>query len=225
MKSKHLFLTLTVCILALGCAATTNDYTAFYAHQPRSILVVPILNETVQILAPNMLITSVSQPLGERGYYVFPVILTDALLKDLGLPEAGLIHQLPPKKFQDRFGADAVLFITIKDWGSKYVVLQNIMRIEVHYALVDTRTGNLLWDRKQVIQKGSGGDGLLSMAISAAVDKLITEAFDSKYRPLAKQLNLVVFTQNGIGLPAGSYHPKHGKDRSYFPVKEAAPTK
>lgn len=215
----RLVIVLAVCLGSLGCSTTKKgDYSSFYSHPPRSILVVPVLNDTVEILAPNMMISTVPIPLGERGYYIFPVLLTEALLRDLGLPEAGLVHQLPPIKFYEHFGADAVLFITIKDWSSKYIVLQNTMVIRAQFVLIDTRTGTVLWDHTQQVQKASGGGGLIEMAVSAAIDKLVAETFESQYRPLAVNLSVLAITTKGVGLPAGPYHPKHGRDQSDFPA-------
>jgi hypothetical protein len=227
MMPKRQVVILALCLGALGCATTMkNDYSSFYAHPPRSILVVPVLNDTVEVLAPNMLLTTVPVPLGERGYYIFPVLLTDALLRDLGLPEAGLIHQLPPGKFFEHFGADAVLFITIKDWSSKYIVIQNVMVIRAQFVLIDTRTGTVLWDHTQAVQQqsGSGGGGglggLIAMAVTAAIEKIMAESFESQYRPLAMSLSFLAITTNNVGLPAGPYHPNHGGDRSDFPASK-----
>jgi hypothetical protein len=218
--SQFLFFAfLTPCLLYIsGCAtAKPSSYKDFYAHPPRSILIVPVMNETADISAPKMHITSISRPLGERGYYVFPVLLTEALFVDLGLPEAGLIHNLPPQEFYNRFGADAVLFITIKDWSSKYIVLQNTRSIQARYLLVDTRTGTPLWDRTETFKQGSGGNSLLEAAINAAIDKVVTEMFDSQYRPLSTNLNWMTVTKLNSGLPFGPYHPEYGEDKAQYP--------
>jgi hypothetical protein len=223
MKYLRIILILLFSIGAFGCATEfpTNDYTAFHAENPRSILVVPILNEAVEVYASDMMVTSVPFPLGERGYYVFPIKLTDALLQDLGLPEAGLIHQLPPQKFYEHFGCDAVLFITIKDWSSKYILINNMRHIQARYLLVAARSGNVLWDQTKEISIGSGdgGGGLVGMAVAALVDKVVTEAFDSAYRDVARMLNSASFTQIGVGLPAGPYHQNYGTDQEFYPDK------
>jgi len=227
MKYLRIILILLFSIGAFGCATgfPTNDYTAFHADNPRSILVVPILNEAVEVYAPNMMVTSVPFPLGERGYYVFPIKLTDALLQDLGLPEAGLIHQLPPQKFHEHFGCDAVLFITIEDWSSKYILINNNRHIKARYLLVAARSGNVLWDQTKEISIGSGdgGGGLIGMAVAALVDKVVTEAFDSAYRDVARMLNSASFTQRGVGLPAGPYHQNYGMDQESYPDKGPIP--
>jgi hypothetical protein len=141
---------------------------------------------------------------------VFPVYLTELLLRDLGLPEAGLVHQLPSQRFFDLFGADAVLFITIKDWSTKYLVLVSSVVVEMEYLLKDTRTGMVLWQSKQQVARNSGGSNPIAMAVSAALNALFTD-----YLPLARQANIQVFRPPD-GLPAGRYHPDHGKDRDRF---------
>lgn len=203
-----------ICLAALlaGCATAKPDLAAFYAHRPRSIVVVPVVNETTEVSAPAVFITTVTVPLAERGYYVFPVYLTDLILKDLGLPEAGHIHLLPAERFFELFGADAVLLITIKDWSTKYLVLASSVDVRMEYLLKDTRTGTLLWKAERLVSHGSGGGGgnPIGMLIAAAVHALVAD-----YLPVARQANLQVFLPPA-GLPAGPYHPEFQKDQSRF---------
>ena len=197
--------------LLAGCASVgKHDLSAFYAHPPRSIIVVPVVNESPEVTAPVVFITTITVPLAERGYYVFPVYLTELLLRDLGLPEAGLVHQLPSERFFDLFGADAVLFVTIKDWSTKYLLLASSVVVDMEYLLKDTRTGTVLWESKQHVARNSGGSNPIAMAVSAALNALFTD-----YLPLARQANIQVF-KPPAGLPAGPYHPDHGKDRDRF---------
>ncbi len=209
--------------LAMAACAPKYDYTNFHEHPPRSIVVVPVMNETTNIFAPNVFLPTISIPLANRGYYVFPVSLTTALFHDLGLPEAGLIQQLPPGKFREYFGADAVLLITIKDWGAKYVIINNMRTIEAHYLLRDTQTGELLWERTFRVQKqaSQGGNSLIGALVAAVVDKLMSEALDEElmYQPMARAMNRSVFLGSGSGLPAGPYNSGYGRDRKSFPTK------
>lgn len=205
-------------VLLVGCAAKKRDYGAYFAHEPRSIVVVPPLNETTSIDAQSVYLTTISRPLAERGFYVFPVLLTDALLKDLGLPEAGLVHQVPPEKFYEYFGADAVLFVTISDWTNRYLLLQAQTVVTVSFALKDTRSGALLWEGTQSAVQGSGdgGGGLIGMAIAAAITYAANEMLETNYRPLAQQANAMALSTPGAGLPLGPYHPGHGTDRNAY---------
>jgi hypothetical protein len=218
-RLRRIAVTLVV-IAAPGCGAAKPDYGAFFAKQPRSILVVPPLNETTEVTAPAVYSTTVTQPLAERGYYVFPVILTEELLKDLGLPEAGLVHQVPPSRFQELFGADAVLFVKIKDWSNRYLVLNHTTTVEVELTLKDTRTGTVLWERTQAFAQTRGGNvvgtdglaGLIAAVVVTAVQYAVSEMAEVDYRPLAVQANQLAFAIPGVGLPAGPYHPEHRSD-------------
>lgn len=204
------------CLIAFlsGCAVKQQqNLSAFYAHRPRSIVVVPVENESTEVTASSVFISTISAPLAERGYYVFPVYLTDMILRDFGLTEAGHIHQLPPERFFELFGADAVLFVTIKDWSTKYLVLASSVVVNMEYLLKDTRTGTVLWESKQQVVHNSGASGgggvagLIVMAVEAASNALFTD-----YLPLARQANNLVF-QPPKGLPAGPYHPSFDREK------------
>lgn len=201
---------LLVTLVALGgCAVRPRAPTALEAHPPRSIVVVPPLNDTTDVSAPGVFMPSVTVPLAERGYYVFPIHLTDALLKDVGLPEAGLGHQLPPQRFLDVFGADAVLFITIEAWGNRYLILQHVQAVTIAYVLRDTRTGEVLWQREETVSRGSGASGdLLGSAISAALSYLLAEMLETDFGPLATEANYRAFTAPRTGLPPGPRSPE-----------------
>ena len=200
-------------LLLSGCISPKKaDLTAFRANPPRSIVVVPVVNESPEITASSIFTPTLTIPLAERGYYVFPVYLTEMLLRDLGLSEAGHIHLMPPNRFQELFGADAVLFVTIKSWSTKYIVLSSSVEISAEYVLKDTRTGTVLWKgSQQVVQaSGNGGGGLIGALVAAAVHAMITD-----YKPLARQANGTAFLPPH-GLPAGPYHSEYGKDQSRF---------
>jgi hypothetical protein len=137
--------------------AGKNDLAAFYPHQPRSILVVPVVNNTTEISASPVFVSTITRLLAERGNYVFPVYLSDLVLRDFGLAEAGHIHLLPTQRLYELFGADSTLFITIRDWSSKYIVLASTVTVEMDYELKDTRTGTLLWQSTQKVVHSSGG--------------------------------------------------------------------
>lgn len=206
---KKLLLSL-IALLVQGCAGPHVNLDSFYTHPPRSIVVVPVVNESTEVTANSVFATTITQPLAERGYYVFPVHLTDLILRDFGLVEGGHIHQLPSDRFYDLFGADAVLFITIKDWSTKYLVIHSSVVVEMEYLLKDTKTGLELWKNKQTYVHSSGGGDPIAMAISAAITALITD-----YRPLAKQANVMALLPPK-GLPAGPYHPEFQKDKAKF---------
>ena len=93
-------------ILAAAAAATLvacvtpqqKDYSALSAAQVRSILVVPVMNRSVDVTAPDYFLSTVPIPLAERGYYVFPVNLVKRTLEDDGLADPGVVHAADPAR-------------------------------------------------------------------------------------------------------------------------------
>lgn len=201
-----------------GCVTQPKpDYANFFDHQPHSILVVPPANKTTAVDAPAVFLTTVSAAFAERGYYVFPVFLVQDILNDLGATDEGAIAAISPEKFKEVFGTDSILYVTITDWTTTYVVLSSNITVGAEYRLVDAGTGAVLWTGTQkVIQSsGGGGGGGLAGLIVAVVQAAVT-ATTVQYRPIAIQANNMAASQSGYGLPAGPYHPEFQKDREQF---------
>ncbi len=193
------------------------DYSNFFDHQPRSILVVPPANKTTAVDAPAIFLTTVSEAFAERGYYVLPVFLVQDILNDLGATDEGAIAAIPPEKFKEVFGTDSILYVTITDWATTYVVISSNITVGAEYRLVDAGTGAVLWTgtQKVIHSSGGGGGGGLAGLIVAAVNAAVTAA-TVPYRPVAIQTNNMAASQSGYGLPAGPYHPEFQKDREQF---------
>lgn len=204
-----------------GCITPPQkpDYANFFDHQPRSILVVPPANKTTAVDAPALFLTTISEVLGERGYYVFPVFLVQDILNDLGATDEGAIAAIPPEKFKEVFGADSILYVTITDWTTSYIVIASNIIVGAEYRLVDAGTGAVLWTGKQKVVHdsggGGGGGGLIGALVVAAVNAAVTAAV-VPYRPVAFQANNMAVNRGGYGIPAGPYHPQFQKDREQF---------
>ncbi|MBP9855619.1 MAG: DUF799 family lipoprotein, partial [Candidatus Omnitrophica bacterium] len=114
---KNLVFIATLLILTSGCSTIPKkDYTAFESAQLRSILVIPVVNKSVDVDAPDYFLSTIAIPVAEQGYYVFPVNMIKRVLEDDGLSDANLVHDAPVEKLAALFGADAVLYVTIKRW-------------------------------------------------------------------------------------------------------------
>jgi len=219
MKNEtRLFLALLLIIFfTSGCTTPKKkDYSAFKAADPHSILVLPVVNRSVDINAPDYFLSTISIPLAERGYYVFPVDMVKHLLEDDGMSDADLVHNADTMKLCSLFGSDSNLYVSIERWDAKYLLLTTQVTVDFDYKLKDCKTGDLIWsERKGMVyspqQQNSSGNpfaDLIVMAISAAVTKAAPN-----YMPLAHQVNGAVFAYpKGPGLPAGPYLPEYRKD-------------
>jgi hypothetical protein len=205
-----------------GCAsAPSTDHSKLVAAQIRSILVVPVLNRSVDVTAPDYFLSTVPIPVAERGYYVFPVNLVKRVLEDDGLADPGLVHGADPARLASIFGADAVLYVTIERWDARWVLVSTSVTVEVTYVLRDGHTGETLWTRRQGVtyssDGGGGNGGLLGAIVSAAITKAAPN-----YMPLAHQANQRALSFPGPGFPSGPHHPEHGKDWAPPPGTVAA---
>src|SRR5262249_20069677 len=144
---------LAAAALALGGCATQapKDLTAFKAAAPRSILVVPVVNKSLDVDAPNYLLSTLAVPLAEKGYYVFPVNTTKMVLEQEGFYEGEQVHKQSPAQLAKLFDADAVLFVTIDRWDAQYVLLSTTVTVELDYRMT-AKDGTEIWKAHQTVQ-------------------------------------------------------------------------
>jgi hypothetical protein len=204
-------------VLLAGCVGGPRskpyDYANFRAHPPRSILVLPPLNESMTVEGTYGYLSTVTRPIAERGYYVFPVAVTDQFMKDNGLPTAGEMQDVPLAKFAEVIGADAVLFLKLKHYGSTYHVVNATTKVEVLAKLVDTRTGILLWEGRGIGQQDSARlSNPIATLIAAALTQAINSQTDNAHN-VSRMANENLFGARGRGLPYGPYSPKYRTER------------
>ena len=124
------FLAVALSFVFVGCATQKTDLRAFIAAAPRSILVVPALNKSLDVDAPNYLLSTLTIPLAEKGFYVFPVNTTKVVLEQEGFYEGEQIHRQPPETLAKLFGADAVLYVTINRWDAQYALITTTVTVD-----------------------------------------------------------------------------------------------
>jgi hypothetical protein len=208
-------LALLVATSLAGCATTAPfDYTTYRQHPPRSILVLPPLNQSTAVEGTYSYLSTVSLPLAELGYYVFPVAVIDQLMKDNGLPTAGEMHEVPPAKIGEITGADAVLYIVLHQYGSKFLLLGTTTSVQVSARLVDTRSGAVLWTGSALAQQNSSGNSgnLLADLIGAAITQIVNSKTDPAHQ-VSRLANAQLFGTAKRELPAGPYLPAGRQQR------------
>ena len=212
MMSYFKFYPLAFLFLA-GCATVQPyNYEALINEAPRSILVIPPVNNSVDVNASYTYLSTVTQPLAEKGYYVFPVSVIDNFLKENGLPTPAEMNNIPLDKIHEHIGADAVLYVVIENWGQEYQVLSSVTVVQGYVKLVSVKTGELLWDAPIVAQQSSnnGNQGLIGALVTAAITQIAGNVTD--YSPAVSRLaNNVAFNSSKRGLLNGPYKLKTEK--------------
>jgi hypothetical protein len=209
-----------------GCATpeVAFDYGPYLDHMPRSILVLPPLDTTPEVGVTYGWLSSITLPLVERGYYVFPVAMVDGILKENGLPTPGEMHQISLAKVREVFGADAVLYVTVTSWGTEYQVINSATEVSLEARLVDVASGTEIWrGRAEASENSSAGSSdIFGMLANALVDQIVSSTYDPEVG-LASDLNYDLVHDPDRGLLLGPYHPDFAKDQEERRAKRATP--
>lgn len=210
-------LVMAVVVVTLGACATATpyDYTAYKQNRPVSMLVLPPLNETPEVVATYGVLSQATFPLAEAGYYVVPVSLMDETFRQNGLNNPAEIHDVSPQKLREIFGADAAVYIKITQYGTSYAVIASDTRVTVQARIMDLRTGDLLWQGSATAasseSKSSNQGGLVGLLVQAIVTQIVETAADTSivYAGIASQ-RLLSPRPNGILY--GPRSPNYQKD-------------
>jgi hypothetical protein len=182
---KIVFLTALITLLA-GCAAKKPyDYSEFRKSDPKSILILPPKNMSPDVKATYSFYSHTQRPVAEGGFYVFPISLVDETFKNNGLTVADDIHNIDLSKLREIFGTDAVLYIDIKNYGTRYMVLNSASIVTAEAKLVDAKSGNVLWQGKASASSEEGNNnqgGLAVLLVTAVIKQVMGTVLDQSHR-------------------------------------------
>jgi hypothetical protein len=207
-----------IAVLLAGSACSSPalepDRAAFLAHMPRSILVLPPRNETTEPRAAGDWLATITRPLAERGYYVFPVAIVAAVMEENGLRSPREMRELPLAELGILFGADAVLDVDIVSWGWNDHVRESEVQVTIAARLVDVRSGAELWRGTNTAIQGAedqspvGVVGTLFGGIAEPISRPSTDVRTA----LARRANWSLL-DSPQGLLAGPRHPGFEEDQ------------
>jgi hypothetical protein len=165
-------------------------------------------------MAPYIYLSTITRPLAERGYYVFPVAVIDALMKENGVPSPEEMAQVPLNKIQEVINPDVVLYMTVVEWGTKYQVLDSVTVVHVRGRLVNTDTGIVLWEGEHTVKKSSssGQNNIIGMLAAAVINQVVT-SFSDPSRGVASTTNAQLFCSQHDGLLLGPRHSQFEMDQ------------
>lgn len=200
-----------------GCVSPkTVDYSAYKQARPKTILVLPPLNNSPDVKASYSMLSQVTYPLAEAGYYVLPITLVDETFRQNGLTTPADIHQAPANKLQEIFGADAALYITVTDYGTRYMIISSETVVTATAKLVDLKSGTTLWtgSARASSEEGgnNGGGSLVGMLITAAVKQVINSSTDAGHPIAGVTSARLLSAGQPAGLLYGPRSPKYGTD-------------
>src|SRR5450759_3612261 len=148
MKNLCLMNATILTIFFIGCnpQITKQEFAPkMYSQHPLSIVVLPPINKSTAVDAKEYYTTTIAEPLTNCGYYVFPMEVVNDVLKQEGLFDTETMMNVPPQKFKEFFGADAVLFVTITQWNTSYLITSGSVTVKLTCELRSTATADVLW--------------------------------------------------------------------------------
>lgn len=170
------------------------------------------MNESTAADAKEYYSTTIQEPLAYAGYYTFPYPITSEILKMEGIYDTELLVNLPVSKFKEFFGADAVLFTTIKKWDLSYMIIASNLTVSIDCTLKSTTSNQVLWTYVGTVvidlSGGNSGGGLAGLIAKAIVTAISSATAD--YVPYARQANYRAL----YSMPYGKYHPQYNKDQN-----------
>jgi hypothetical protein len=212
-NTQRFFLFPALLALFLASCATYPPkqvaYPGMYAQKPTTILVMPPINRSTNVEAKEFFYSTLSVPLDNAGYYVYPPFMTLDILKNESAYDSENFLESNLTKFHQLLGADVVLFTVIKSWN-KSVILGANVTVEIEYIIKSATTNEVLYHRqgKVIVDESvqSSGGGLGGLIADIAVSALKTALTD--YTQVARAVNKTTLAD----LPLGKYDPKSGAD-------------
>lgn len=184
-----------------------SQYPGMYEEKPRSLLVMPPINNTENVEAKELLYTTVNMPLINSGYYVFSPLLAMEVFKTESAYDAELFINGSLEQFGNVFGADAVVFSKIERWEKS----GGGIATNIRYIVKSTKTNNVLFERYCELfldLKGNynSGNFLTNLIVNFAVG-VVSSAL-TEHVKAARMANNYIFND----LPAGCYATIYGQD-------------
>ena len=204
MKSLVYAISLSVGMCCLSVKADKyHRVTDPATTKPKSVLVLPPITESTDPMASYSYLSTVTRHLADAGYYVFPVAVIDAFLKENGLPTPYEMHTVKLDRVHEILGAESVLYLTLKKYGQEFQVLSSATVIRVEALLMDVRTGETLWKSHVERHRSSwkSQNDLAENVLSAVLTQMVDSSQDAAHN-LANEANTALFSSRK-GFPEG----------------------
>jgi hypothetical protein len=201
-----------------GCATPPppKNYTNFRESNPKSVLILPPINDTTNVDATYSLYSSTQSPMSESGFYTLPIAVVDEVFKKNGVFTPHDMHAIDIKKLHEIFGADAAMYITITQSGSKYYLVGSSTIVTAKAKMLDLKNGNLLWEgvaSASSDENSNHGGGLAAILIGAIINQVMASVTNKSHQISQITNQRLLSAHSNGGLLYGPRHSLYGKDK------------
>ena len=160
--------------------------------KPRTVAVLLFDNQTVDLLAPEMLRTMAKNHLQRRGYQGPALPAVDAKLHDQGVSDGGQLRALKPAELGKLLNVDALLYGYIEDFQFADIGFGMRKNVRVRLTLVRAEDGERLWqdeESESKLQIRESKEEAEHGVIDTTVEKAVA---NMQKRPLYEQSRIVM---------------------------------
>ncbi|WOO34002.1 GNA1162 family protein [Diaphorobacter limosus] len=141
--------------------------------------------------------------------------MTEETFRHNGIISAQDAQELPVAKLREIFGADAALYLDVRQYGSVYAVLKSETKVTLTARLVDLRTGDQLWSGEATASSAetkSSNSSLVGMLVSALIDQIVDSLSDRSVQIAEIANGRLLYAGRPGGLLHGPRSPRYGAD-------------
>lgn len=189
MKMNKTKLHLVILLLLIGSCATIPKNFGPGKIMPNTILVVPPMNNTVDMSAPDVVWPMVHNIIIRKGYNAPPIEEVKNTLKEHDIHYAGEINIFTPQELGKMFNANAILYTTITDWSTTWLLVYASQTVGLQFVLKSAEDGSILWENHYTeTERGvaTNPKQMAELAVGAAI---------SPYAPLARSVVNIAFSR------------------------------
>lgn len=143
---------------------------------------------------------------------MLPVAVTEETFRHNGIISAQDAQELPVAKLREIFGADAALYLDVRQYGSVYAVLKSETKVTLTARLVDLRTGEPLWSGEATASSAESKSSLVGMLVSALIDQIVDSLSDRSVQIAEIANGRLLYAGRPGGLLHGPRSPRYGAD-------------
>ena len=185
----------------------------FNSYVPKSVAVLPMDNMSTDLDATPLIRPIVQQRVIFRGYNCLPLEQVDRVLKEKGVMVSHDVYMFKPQELGQMLGVDAVVYGTVDEFNKHYAVIFADIIVSLKLSMVDTMSGNTLWQSQHTATQNTALDTLLialqhydkpADALAAAAAYNAAFAVLTAYRPYAE----AAAAQAMASLPPGPMGPR-----------------
>jgi hypothetical protein len=193
-------------LLSLAGCAASGAPTALLGPAPGVVLVLPVDDAGGSGELSAALLATIGRPLRERGYYVVPIEVGQAMLVQAGHAVDGAVPDDALPDIGRAVGAEACLQIRVERWEAVWVPTLQSLDYAIGYRLRSTHNGATLWEhRAEGAWSWSGGPAFIDA--DRAYDAFLTGPPDGgePFSPFEDAVDVARVLQRGViaRLPPG----------------------